>query len=417
MNQFANDVAEVPQAVPGGIAVVDAFVGRYYAGLVNPTHAMLAVFGSMALDGRTNPLSLILETPSGYGKTATLQMAFPAEGSGLERYVYRSDKFTPRSFVSHAANVKAEDLAKIDMLPKLENRVLITKELAPIFRGREEELQENFSILISVLDGKGYTTDSGMRGQRGYARPVLFNWIGATTPLPPATHRLMSQLGTRLMFYEVPVVEPTEDDLLRYALADSAGEAEQECQKVVNQFLTEFFEQHPVGTVKQAAVALHEDLARKLAKWAKFLVKARAAVSYEKDGNEWKPVSVGTPEGAWKVVTYLKDLARGHALVCGRDEVTEDDLSLVAEVALSSIPGHLRPLVRALRTGEGIDSADAERTCRATRPTVRKYFRELELLGIAELQRGSPQTNEPDRIVLPEPYQWMKPTNASNLEN
>jgi len=117
---------------------------------------------------------------------------------------YRSDKFTPKAFVTHAANIKKDELAQIDLLPKLNGKVLLTKELAPLFRGREEDLKDNFSILISVLDGKGFTSDSGTHGRRGYSEPVLFNWIGATTPLPPSTHRLMSQLGTRLCFTSFP---------------------------------------------------------------------------------------------------------------------------------------------------------------------------------------------------------------------
>ena len=146
---------------------VDPVVSLSYPGLLDSVHACLAVFGAMALAGRTKPLSLIFETPSGYGKTAIVQMAFPVRGisipvnQSLDLHVYRSDKFTPKSFVSHAGNVKRAALAGVDLLPRLKNKVLITKELAPIFRGREEVLRENFSILISVLDGKGFTSDSG----------------------------------------------------------------------------------------------------------------------------------------------------------------------------------------------------------------------------------------------------------------
>jgi hypothetical protein len=102
----------------------------------------------------------------------------------LEEYIIRSDKYTPKSFVTHAANRKKEELEDIDLLPKLRDKILITKELAPILRGRETEMQENFSILISVLDGKGFTSHSGSQGTRGYKEAIVFNWLGATTPLP-----------------------------------------------------------------------------------------------------------------------------------------------------------------------------------------------------------------------------------------
>ena len=200
--------AKTKPPVNYGYIHVAKAVGKYYPALASSVDACLAVFGSMALGGRTKPLSLIFETPSGFGKTAILQMVSPGEhypgAVGFEQYAYRGDKFTPKSFVTHAANVKKSELAEMDLLPKLQGKVLVTKELAPIFRGRMEELQENFSILISVLDGQGFTSDTGMQGRRGYQKQMIFNWVGATTPLPLATHQLMSQLGTRLLFYEVP---------------------------------------------------------------------------------------------------------------------------------------------------------------------------------------------------------------------
>jgi hypothetical protein len=392
---------------PSVADLVDTFVNMYYPGLLGSVHACLAVVGSMALNGRTKPLSLILETPSGYGKTAVVQMFFPSQNSGVEEFIYRSDKFTPKSFVSHAANVKKRQLAEVDLLPKLENKVLVTKELAPLFRGREEEMQENFSMLISVLDGKGFTSDTGMHGQRGYQRNIMFNWIGATTPLPMKVHHMMSQLGTRLLFYEVPANPPTEDELVKYARAEQASSAEVDCQCVVELFLSEFFRAHPVGSVPPESIRITETQYREIVRWAQFLVAARAEILSEKIGSNWTPVSAMRPEGPWKVVTYFQDLARGHAVICDRDHVDASDLALIADVAISSTPGHLRPLVRALRCGS-LNTNQAERMCGVTAPTARNYMTQLSLLRIVKFRAGSPQTNKPDTITFLDPYNWMK---------
>ncbi|HEY4359513.1 MAG TPA: hypothetical protein VGN17_01015 [Bryobacteraceae bacterium] len=392
------------------ISDVRSMVEHHYPNLLGSVYACMAVFGAMALKGRTKPLSLIFETASGYGKTATLQMVFPTPESGLKKFVYRSDKFTPKAFVSHAASVSTEDLSGIDLLPKLENKVLVTKELAPILRGREEELKENFSTLISVLDGKGFTSDSGMRGQRGYDKPLLFNWIGATTPLPASTHRLMAQLGTRLLFFEVPAVEPTEDELLAYAERNDAGTAEIECQDVVNRFLSEFFERHPIGSLAPDDLPISDERLRSLVRWAMLLVHGRAEVKFEKEpSSEWKPVAAGQAEGPFKVILYFKDLARGHALIHGRTEVTDPDVAFIAEVALSSLPGHLRPIVRELRRSGTADVPTCARLCQVSRTTVRKYFEEMAILGIAALSKGSPQSNEADSLAISDSYGWLRP--------
>jgi hypothetical protein len=381
-------------------------VQLHYPQLGSTVKSCLSVCAAMALAHRTKPLSLVLETPSGYGKTTSIVWLFPIAGKGTENYFYRSDNFTPKAFVSHAANA-SRSLESIDMLPRIRNKVLLTKELAPIFRGREQELQDKFSILIGVLDGMGHVTDTGMQGQRGYTEPHVFNWIGATTPVPRATHRLMSQLGTRLLFWEVPVTRPTEAELVAFAKQDDTDLRDEQCHELANAFVADFFARHPIGSVEPDTVAFPEDLLEQLVKWAQFLVQGRATVYYEKDGS-WKPVSAGTPEGPWKVIKYFKELARGHALIEGRAEVNGSDMEVVAHTAVSSIPGHLRPIIRELRRAPEVASPCCERLCGVSRPTARTHMQELVLLGIATGKKGSCQTNEPDVITLHGDFEWLR---------
>jgi hypothetical protein len=396
------------------LAKLDTTVGQYYSNLKPALHAALSVFGAMTLKNRTRPLSLIFEGCSGAGKTAVLQMAFPLSTEpNTSQFVYRSDKFTPKAFVTHSSNVKAEDLPKMDLLPKLRNRVLITKELAPIFRGRAEELQDNFSILIAVLDGKGFTSDTGARGRRGYQEDIVFNWLGATTPLPASTHRLMSQLGTRLLFYEIPSLQPTEEELIQYAKAGNAGEAEDVCQQAVNRFLHQFTRVHSIGSVDPKDIGISDGHFMEIVRWASFLVNARAEVIFEQSSSIWEPVAVAEPEGPFKVVNYFKEMAIGHALVSGRMHLTESDLDLVSEVAISSTPAHLRPVIRELRESISVDTARCAQLCRVSVTTARRYLKELSLLGIVDLTKGSPATNDPDMIQLKQRYHWLR----QNLEH
>jgi len=383
-------------------------IESHYPGLGPAVRAALAVFGSLALAQRTKPLTLIFEGASGSGKTTVLQMVFPIKDSKVD-LVYRSDKFTPKAFVSHAASVKKENLDKIDMLPRLRNKVLVTKELAPIFRGRQEDLTETFSILISVLDGKGFISDSGIRGRRGYDRPIIFNWLGATTPLPPGTYRLMSQLGNRILFFEIDAPAPHQDDLLAFAKSDTGSQAETDCQKVVNDLLAGFFLDHPIGSVAPGSIKIPDHLSEQLVQWASLLVKGRAEIKSERAfaGAAWEPVAALPAEVPYRVIEYFKELARGHALIQGRAEVNEDDLELVAHVAISSIPGHLRPLVRELRETGSVTTADCKRACRVSSPTARRYLKELSVLGIGKLTKGETNENSQDVIRLSRDFAWL----------
>jgi hypothetical protein len=381
-------------------------VKKYYPALVPCLLAELAVFGSMSLAGRSKPLSLIFEGSSGAGKTAVVQMVFPVD-ERLKDKVYRTDKFTPKAFVSHAANMSEENLKKQDLLPKLKNKVLVTKELAPIFRGRKEDLTDNFSMLISVLDGKGFTSDSGMRGQRGYQESIVFNWIGATTPIPRETHRVMSQLGTRLLFFEAPDIQPTEEELLKFAERDNSSEAESECAKAVNDFLAGFFEDHPISSVGPETIVIPPAYLTSIVRWAMLLVKGRAEVKYDDDTLE--PLAAMKSEAPFRVIGYFKDLVRGHALIHGRKEVDESDLEMISQIAISSIPEQLRPLIKQLRIGGTVDSTRIAALCGVSKPTARKYLKELSLLGIADLTKGSSQDNQSDSIRLSESFKWLNP--------
>src|SRR5262249_15386060 len=114
------------------IQPIELTVNQFYPGLLSAVKCGLAVVGSMALKGRTKPLSIMFETTSGYGKSAVAQMFYPLGSNGLSQHIYRCDKFTPKSFVSHAANVSGARLKGVDLLPKLADKTLVTKELSPI---------------------------------------------------------------------------------------------------------------------------------------------------------------------------------------------------------------------------------------------------------------------------------------------
>jgi hypothetical protein len=380
-------------------------IGSYYPNLVLAVEACLSVVGSMAIAGRTKPLSLILEGPSGAGKTEVLKMLFDRK---LHDYIQRSDKFTAAAFVTSVGNVAAEQLKGMDLLPKLKNKVLVTKELAPIFRGQQEELEKIFAVLISVLDGDGYVTDTGMRGNRGYAEPILFNWIGATTPISKTTHRVMAQLGTRLLFCELgSFAGPTHDDLLRYALhRGKRSDAGAKCRNAITQFLPDFFARCPIKSVQVDGVNMPPELMSALVRWAILVCTARRVLKYERDGSNLIPVDAEEPEAPWKVIDYLRDLAIGHALITGRMEIDSSDLELIAHIAMSSVPGHLRPLVRHLRVAQSVTSSEARRLCKVSQPTARNCMQELVLLGIAEPATKS-RVLEPDSIALVDNFRWL----------
>ena len=141
-----------------------------------------SVIACLSLKGRDNCVVLVYEGASGRGKSITIRLVMPSMPS-TEQFLLRVDDITPASFVSHAANRKKTQLEAIDLLPRIKDKVMLTKELAPLFRDDEKEQRQNFASLTSVLDGNGYMTSSGLTEPEvmqahtfliGLARPPLF---------------------------------------------------------------------------------------------------------------------------------------------------------------------------------------------------------------------------------------------------
>lgn len=171
------------------------------------------------------PVALVLQGVPGSGKTTTLSFfkGFP--------HSHGTDRFTPKSFVSHVAQKKPKELEKIDLLPRIKDKVLITPDLNTIFGAKAEELTETFSLLTRVLDGQGLVTDSGVYGTRGYSGDYMFTWIGATTPIPHSVWDLFGNLGARMYFVYVPKKYKSKKDRIKETKEKPYKERLTECNK------------------------------------------------------------------------------------------------------------------------------------------------------------------------------------------
>lgn len=301
----------------------------------------LATCATLLLQDNVNPVAVIYVGPPSTGKSTVLEMFGDARVSG-KVFCYVSDSFTPASFVSQAANVKKEKLAEVDLLPRIQHKVLVTPELAPIFRGKEEELAKTFTVLTRVLDGQGYQCDSGTHGQRGYRGDYVFSWLGGTTPFDKKVWKVMSQLGSRLFFLLMDQEEAITLEALVHPSSSIPYAARLgECRKAVHEFLPILFE-HYQGIRGVAWNPQEEDseLREWIGRCAMLLAKTRSApLCHDSPGSE---------EAPWRAYAVLHNLARGHALVHGRTQLAWEDFPLIAQVTCSTMPFPMGMLFRAL---------------------------------------------------------------------
>src|SRR2546427_2640168 len=317
------------------VAAVRAIVEEHFPDLWPAVDLGLATAATLLLADNMDPVAVIYVGGPSSSKPTVADFF---DGHSL---CYRSDNFTPAAFVSHAASVSRGQLANVDLLPTIKQKVLVTPELAPISRGKEAELAKSFAILTRVLDGDGLMTDSGTHGQRGYRGDYLFAWLGCTTPFEPLVWRVMAQLGSRLFFLLMDSeVEITVEDLVASESAVPYKTKLERVRAVLQPFLSALFQVH--GGVRGVTWDSRSDpyeIKEWIARIASLVAAMRSEPVREGDPDrgrvEYSPAKKEQPRRAYAV---LGNLARGHALVNGRPQLTKEDLPPLARVVFSSMP-------------------------------------------------------------------------------
>jgi hypothetical protein len=200
----------------------------------------------------------------------------------------------------------------------------------------------------------------------------------------------MAQLGSRLFFYAMPNTEPDDEALDAILRAPTSYRSQLvNCRVSVKEFLPRRVQEF--GGVRSVTWALKGDPPEALTfirQAAKLVSRLRGVVSVWKERDQEADLSYNPPnvEHPLRALTVLYNLARGHALLYGRTQLTPDDLPLVAHVALSSAPGDRSRLFRGLLDANGaLTTSAAASLLEVSRPTALRTMKAVELLGLGEL--------------------------------
>ena len=319
-----------------------------FKGLRETARLVLAVAATTRLQ-RSHPLAVILVGGPSSGKTSVLMpLTKGKEGSTVKNQVLRVDDFSGASLVSHASNRTAEQLEKQDLLPKMADKCVIVKEMAPLFTGHEDDLLKKFGVFASVLDGEGYISSSGSHGRRGYEDKKLFSLLGAVTPnvLTPKVMKCLDAVGPRFCFWEVPsrAIDPSE------WRGPSSMRAVQESfsTEALTEFVDSLFQEYQPNSVPMEDFHLSDDANECLSLIAFLMaaLRSRGMADYDDEGNALGVnLMQESPDRAYR---YLQQVAFGSALSAGRRVVNNADLVLALEIALGSASPARRKPVRAL---------------------------------------------------------------------
>ncbi len=383
-------MSSIPTAPP--INDVLLLVEKYFPGHSKEVEACLSTVATLFIEDIVNPTALILVGPPSSLKTTLLGFF-----KDTKQLVYSTDRFSPKSFVSCYANGKAVDLEKIDLLPKIKHKTLIVPELAPLFRGKQDELVATFSTLTRVLDGEGFWVDSGTTGGRGYQGDYMFCWLGGTTPFDYSVWKIMSAIGSRMFFLTM-----REDDKSLETLAENNGIVKPfrtkcvECRETVNAFLQALLAKGGPRSVKWDHAKDDPRALKRIAAAAKLVARLRGTI------RQWTELGSGDLEHSRPTIeqpdranTVLYNFARGRAICYGRNYIGDDDAALSFEIALSSGPEDRRILLDTLRQtgGEGCTSS-LSKAMNCSEKVTRGLMIQFIALGLADDVTKERKTSE-----------------------
>jgi hypothetical protein len=363
---------------------------------------MISVPTTLLLSDLANPVGLILIAPPSVGKTTMLDMTRESE------WVYTSDNFTPKAFVTHASNMKEEQRKKIDLLPKIKDKFFVCPELGPMFSKRHDDLVELLGTMTRVFDGNGLQINSG-NSSNGYTGKYLFAFCGATTPsnLNKGVWKAMGSLGNRWLFLNMePQTSPTTKERIKELFGESTyANKKEECTKIVSEYLN--FKLKDKYCVEWDSRNDNVELQEKIIDLAIFISKARSDIAVwgerDNEGNvsyEHKEAIAEAPE---RLVNLLYNLARGHALNYDRNKLSEEDWAVVLTVGLSSIPRERAKVIEVLLEHEGaIDDEQLAIKLGVSFGQANKIKNTLITLGILTESVGRGQA------MLNSKFEWLK---------
>ena len=96
--------------------------------------------------------------------------------------------------------------------------------------------------------------------------------------------------------------------------------------------------------------------------------------------------SVTQPESPERAIEILRNLARGHALLTGRNYITLEDIPIAAKVVLSTANIDKVGVLRVLISNDGkLSSPQIEGALNVSRPTALRNMVELKAIGLVDM--------------------------------
>ena len=355
-----------PQSRLGREEVVAAFSKWLHLPDLESIDVLMATAIAIYLPG--DPLWLYYVGPPGATKTEPLRAL-----SGPR--VISLSSLTPQTLISGYKG----DPDKVDLLPKLDGKLLIIKDFTSILSKKPDDAAAIFADLREAYDGYLEKSFGSGVGTKSYS--ARFGLIAAVTPAIDRFRTVHSLLGER--FLRIDLRTDAQATIQRASeLEGQEDEMRTELRSLVTRYI------NTAGEWVDADILVEQRFLEQLRALAHVAATLRTEVDRDRQRVVlYEPV----PEVGTRLVKQLQKLAKALANWRERMVVTAEDFLTIRRVALNCVRSQRRKVVGVLQSTEGADvlTADVGSLAGIPSDTLREICEDLWQLRV--LKRSGDQ--------------------------
>jgi hypothetical protein len=375
---------------PQGVQTFDQIASKieeYLPNTKDTLKIMLAVATSGTRKNRVMLWLLLVGSPSS-GKTDLVKLI------KNNKNVMCLDNLTQNSFITGERQSEKEPV--YDLLPKLDSKCLVIKDWTSLFSLDEKATKKIIGDWVNSYD-KSLSKFSSRRGNITYESE--FSHVGCITPATLNKHTTyLNMIGPRFMHFIIPDLTTDQENQSFDAIFSNEDRSvkEKDAGTLVSLYL-DYLNTRQILDIKE----LSKGVEKFLRVASRFMAKARGIVVVQSSSfkdDQGKEVTYYEAldtqiEQPWRAVQQLIALSKYLALVANKDEVGSEELRLIREIVLSSMPADRANALKVLRTAENQEittkelSDDSGKSFR----TSGRLLEELSALGILRKNKGGGQ--------------------------
>lgn len=357
----------------------------------NPLRVVLATVIANRLPG--DPVWLFLVAPPSSAKTEILLSL-----SDLDD-VYTLSLLTPNTFLSGKEGKDGD----CSLLPRLNGKILVMKDFAPILSMHREARDAIFAQLRDIYDGRMERAVGNERKTIRWSGKIGF--IAGITQALDTYSSFFSVLGERFLQCRLPELD--EGEVTLRALENVGRETAM--RRELREVVTAFFEGLPWPEAEAMPdFEIPEPIVEKLTALVRIVIRARTGVVRNSYGRR-EIVYVPDHEGPARLTKQLVLLMMGLSWLRGSLRISDDDYRIAYKVGLDSIHKIRRQILELLAEREWASTTDVATALDLSQHTARRYLEDLNAVGVLQRRKARDYDTAPDEWTpKPEVRRWWE---------